>query len=224
MRGPVAGRVTHLFAQQVFYFVKKRLAPLRRNAVERGALEGLEPAAHAGRQGRWTGYEIDLTDGEPVRLKTRRVLGRRCVVTMNIGVPPAVCQHASDGDLDSGDVAVAAKLGDEAAARLQRAVYAGEHRVVVAHPMECGVRKHRVEFVLEGQLLGVDEPRVESARGRRRDHLRRRITPTTVAPAAIIFSVSEPSPQPTSRMRSPACGFSSPKTAAPSAGTYAALA
>ena len=83
---------------------------------------------------------------------------------MNVRLPPAVREHASDGDLDGGDVAVSAELGHEAAAGLQRAMHAREHRIVIAHPVQRRVRKHRVELALERQSLRIDHPRVEAAR------------------------------------------------------------
>ena len=45
--------------------------------------------------------------------------------------------------------------------------------------------------------------------------------PNTVAPRATIFFVSVPSPQPTSRMRSPGCGSSKSSAAPPSSATNA---
>jgi hypothetical protein len=90
---------------------------------------------------------------------------------MDVGGPPVIRQHASDGDLNGRDVAVSAELGDEAAAWLQRAMHAGKHRVVIAHPVERRVRKHRVEFPVERQPLCVDRPRVDAARRCRSDHL-----------------------------------------------------
>ena len=94
---------------------------------------------------------------------------------MNVGVPAVMREHAADGDLDGGDVAVPAELGDEAAARLQRAMHPGEHRVVIAHPVQRRVRKHRVEFALERQTLRDHDSRVDSARRRGGDHLRGRV-------------------------------------------------
>ncbi len=67
---------------------------------------------------------------------------------------------------------MAAHLGDEAAARLQRPAYPGEHRLLIAHPMERGVREHGIEFAAEGQLLAVHDPGIDPARPGRSDHVR----------------------------------------------------
>ena len=73
-------------------------------------------------------------------------------------------EHAAYGDLDCGDVAVPAELGHESTSGLQRAIHARQHRIVVAHPVQRGVRKHRVELAVERQSLRIHHTRVESSR------------------------------------------------------------
>jgi len=66
-------------------------------------------------------------------------------------------------------------LGDKAAARLQRPTDTVEHRFLRAHPMQSGVREHRIELAIEREALARDEPRVEAPRLGRGDHVRRGI-------------------------------------------------
>ena len=67
---------------------------------------------------------------------------------------------------------MAAHLGDKAAARLQRPAHAGEHRLLIAHPMERGVREYGIEFAAEGELLAVHDPGIDPAGPCRGDHVR----------------------------------------------------
>jgi hypothetical protein len=82
-----------------------------------------------------------------------------------------MCEHATDGDLDRGDVAMSTELGDKPPAGLQRAMHARKHRIMVAHPVQYRIRKHGIEFPFERQMLGAYQPRVEAARLRSGDHL-----------------------------------------------------
>ena len=73
------------------------------------------------------------------------------------------------------DAAVAAHLGDEAAAGLERAPHAGDHGVGAAHPVQGGVREDGVELAREGQLLAARDAAIEAARARARDLLGARV-------------------------------------------------
>jgi hypothetical protein len=76
---------------------------------------------------------------------------------------------------ESPRIVVPAHLGDKAAARLQRPRDAGEHRFLRMHPVQRGVREHRVELALEGEALARHDPRVEPLRLGRGDHVGRGI-------------------------------------------------
>jgi hypothetical protein len=62
-----------------------------------------------------------------------------------------------------------AKLGNKAAARLQRAENPLDDRAGIAHPMEGGVGEDRVECAVERQLLAIHPPRFDAARSRGRE-------------------------------------------------------
>jgi hypothetical protein len=66
---------------------------------------------------------------------------------------------------------MAAKLRDESPARFERTMHALEHGVMVAHPVKHGIGKDAIELVLEAQLLGVHQARVEPPGARAGDHL-----------------------------------------------------
>ena len=113
---------------------------------------------------------------------------------------------------------------DEAAAGPQRPRHARDHRVGIgAHPVQRGVREHRVELARERQCVRRPSRRASTPRARAsRTMSGPASTPTTVAararPAA---AVSTPSPQPRSRMRSPGRGASSSTTGSPELGDEA---
>ena len=54
-------------------------------------------------------------------------------------VEPVAAKDCAQRDDDRRGVVVAAHLGGKAAARLQRPVHAGEHRLLIPHPMQRGV-------------------------------------------------------------------------------------
>jgi hypothetical protein len=111
---------------------------------------------------------------------------------------------------------VAAHLADKAAPGLS----AGGRRQTASggHPMQCCVREDRVKLAVEGQILAGHYPRVDAAGAGCRDHVGRRIDSYNRSTRRNIL-VNTPSPQPKSRMRSPADGASSSSAGAPSAGT-----
>ena len=89
-------------------------------------------------------------------------------------------RHDAERLDDVGDVARAAALGDQPAARLQRGVQAGEERVVVGDPVERRGREDRVDRLGELELgeVGHGERRCGRRRARSRaslDHRRRAV-------------------------------------------------
>ena len=62
-------------------------------------------------------------------------------------------QDRQQGHANRGNVALAAAFGHEAAARLQRPVYAPENGIVIAHPVQCSIGKDGIEFLIEGQCF-----------------------------------------------------------------------
>ena len=101
--------------------------------------------------------------------------GREIERVERSGGDPAARQYRGQRDDHHGDVAVSAHLGDKPPARLQRPFDAGDDSLGVAHPMQGGVREHRVELGGKGQLLPVHQPRVEAARRGGGDQIGRRI-------------------------------------------------
>ncbi len=86
-------------------------------------------------------------------------------------VEPAAGEDGAQRDDDRGGVVVAAHLGDKPAAGLERPADAGEHRLLVAHPVQRGIREHSVEFAGETEPLAVHDPGVDAARPRRGNHV-----------------------------------------------------
>jgi len=60
-------------------------------------------------------------------------------------------QDRQQGDANGGDVTLAAAFSHEAAAGLERTVHASENGILIAHPVQCSIRKNGVEFLIEGQ-------------------------------------------------------------------------
>src|SRR5215470_10137860 len=113
---------------------------------------------------------------------------------------------------DGSDISVAAELGHEAAAGAERAIDAGDHKLGLAHPMQRGIGEHSVELGDEVQRMAVHFA-VSPFMRATASSSSLRSTPSTLAPAALISSVSAPSPQPRSRTRSPRFGASIANTA-----------
>ena len=57
---------------------------------------------------------------------------------------------------EGGDIAVTAKLGDEAPMRTQRPMHAGDHQFGLEHPVQRGIGKHRVELGNEVERVAVE--------------------------------------------------------------------
>ena len=141
------------------------------------------------------------------------------------GMPRAWRAPARIATLTARDVAVAAELGDEPAARLERAADSGEHGVGLGDPVQRGVREHRIELRLERQRARVGDcarrgrsaraAATIAARGIDADH--RRAGCGDLAPSGT------PSPQPRSRIRSPGVGASRAIIGAPSSRDEAAF-
>src|SRR5262249_57086038 len=88
--------------------------------------------------------------------------------TEPVSVDSAARQDGAQSDNDRGGVVMAAHLGDKTASPLQRSVYAREHPLLIAHPVERRLPKNRVEFAFEGELLAIHERGVEAPRLHRR--------------------------------------------------------
>ena len=63
---------------------------------------------------------------------------------------------------DRRDIAVAAELADKAAARLQRAMDAGDDELGLPHPVQRGIGEDRIELCVKGQRMAVDLLHVQS--------------------------------------------------------------
>jgi hypothetical protein len=85
--------------------------------------------------------------------------------------PASEARNHDSSHGDRGHVRVSTELGNEAAARLERARDGGEDRVGVSHPVQDGVREHRVEFALERQSTRVRHAGVDSLPHGLGDHL-----------------------------------------------------
>ena len=59
-------------------------------------------------------------------------------------------EDRQQGDANGGNITLAAAFSDESAAGLEGPVYASENGVVIAHPVQGGVREDGVEFLIEG--------------------------------------------------------------------------
>ena len=72
---------------------------------------------------------------------------------------------------DGRDIAVAAQLAHEAAARTKRAGHAGDHQMGLPHPMERGIGEHRVELGDEIERVAVDLADIEPLHARHGEQL-----------------------------------------------------
>ena len=66
---------------------------------------------------------------------------------------------------DGSDIAVTAKLADEAAAPAKRAMDAGDHELRPAHPVERCVGEDRIELIFEGKRMPIDLLHLEALGG-----------------------------------------------------------
>jgi hypothetical protein len=74
------------------------------------------------------------------------------------------------------NVAMPSHFGDKAAARLEHPVHLRLHGIVIANPVQRGIRKHSIErAVRKRQCLRVRDFRLQAERTRRGHHLRRKI-------------------------------------------------
>ena len=133
--------------------------PLRlRKLIEERPAEGSEPAFHAGLEQGRPGHKLDLAHGEPafgeqpaIFLDRREEPGRD---QRRIAVTPRADRAHRRGD--GRDIAMTAKLADEAAARAQRAMHAGDHQMRLAHPMQRRIGEYRVELGDEIERMAVE--------------------------------------------------------------------
>jgi hypothetical protein len=77
--------------------------------------------------------------------------------------------------LNGGDVAVAAHLRYKPSAGLESSLYAGQHCVLIVHPVQSGIGKHGIKFGMERKCLGVAQVRIETTAARCLNHGRRSI-------------------------------------------------
>src|SRR5207253_4735655 len=64
---------------------------------------------------------------------------------------------------DARDAAAPAELAHEASAGSERAPHAGDDPIGLRHPVHGRVAEHRVELLVEGEVLPVRDARVEAA-------------------------------------------------------------
>ena len=171
---PAAVCVAQRGTQPLLDFLHRRFA-VGAKAIERRSLEDPEPSPYARRQRGRPRDEGNLLDGESVHGEPRPVFVVARVVAADARRKPSPRQHALYRGLDRRDVAVAAELGDEAATVPQRPRNPVEEGIVISNPVQRRIREHRVELVLEGECLRVNQPRVETASPRRIDHLLRAV-------------------------------------------------
>ena len=109
----------------------------------------------------------------------------------------------------------------EAATGLQRSKDSPGCLLLLQHPMQGGVGKSCVESA-KNCMSSAASWTASMPFARAAAIISGELsTPSTIAPRSMIFLVSVPSPQPTSRMRSPGCGSSKSRAAPPSSATKA---
>jgi hypothetical protein len=59
-------------------------------------------------------------------------------------------EHRQQGDANGSDIALAAAFSHESTAGLECPVYTSENGVVIAHPVQGGIREDGIEFLVEG--------------------------------------------------------------------------
>src|SRR5262245_52071469 len=146
--GPTPVRVAERGPQQFDDFAHD-LAPFRlRELVEKRPAEGPEPSLHAGLEQRRARYESELFHREaafgeqaPIFLGRRKEPGRG-----ERGIGAAAGADGTDRGSDRRDIAMPAKLADEAAARAKRTGDAGDDQFRLSHPVERGVGEHCIEL------------------------------------------------------------------------------
>ena len=85
-------------------------------------------------------------------------------------------QNRHQRHANRGNIAVPAHLRHKSSPRLQHAVDLGDHRVLIANPMQCSIREHGVKCLVRvRQLLGVAQVSHNASFPRRTHHLQRSI-------------------------------------------------
>src|SRR5262249_22765057 len=107
---------------------------------------------------------------------------------------------------DGSDISVAPELGHEAAAGAERAIDAGDHKLGLAHRVQAALENTASNWETKSNAWPSILRTVSPFMRANASSSSLRSTPSTLAPAALISSVSAPSPQPRSRTRSPGFG------------------
>jgi len=72
-----------------------------------------------------------------------------------------IFKRGAESNRYCGNVAVTAHFSDEATFWLERAAYTLNHRIGIAfHPVQGGIGEDSIEFCLEIELIGINNPRV----------------------------------------------------------------
>ena len=101
-------------------------------------------------------------------------------------------EDRQQGDANRGNIALAAAFGHEAAARFKSPVHALENGILIAHPVQGGVGKDGVEFLIEGQRFPLSHMRASTPRSLAAATICGELsTPRTVAPDSAIRWVEE---------------------------------
>ena len=90
-------------------------------------------------------------------------------------VESAAAKDGAQGNDDRCGVTVATHLADKAAPGFECPPDTGKDSFWRAHPMQRRIRKHRVELVVESEILPAGYTRIDAAGPRRGDHARRRV-------------------------------------------------
>ena len=161
-------------------------------------------------------------------LETRRFINRREFVRRRIPIRRLDRWNiAADDQLlierlaKLREIAIAAQFAGKSPTSIQRTEDRSRRLLLFEHPVQRRIGEGRVELGEEGHILHIEQKRIHALGTRRRDHLGRIVDTKNNRAPLPIFLVSVPSPQPTSRMRSPGCGSSRSNAASPSSATNA---
>lgn len=160
--------LSKLWFERVTHFIKKSGSLRARHDIGKWLREYLEPGENISRQLRRPGYQLDIVDGKAESFEQFRVFFCRRIIPRvgHPGIDAAPTQGGMKRGPDGLDVALAAELTDESAARLQTARHAVDNAFGPFHPVKRGIGENGIEAPLERETVTVHKRYVEPARSR----------------------------------------------------------
>src|SRR6202035_4517895 len=110
------------------------------------------------RQGSWTRDQRNAIDAKPCAFQPGGVVAGRGEIPRNasLAIKPTAVQCLNQSSPDLVNATVASEFSNKSAAWFQRTIHSSKHHICTPDPVQHGITKHGIEFLLVRQVFAAD--------------------------------------------------------------------